>query len=111
MANERSADGRREPCAGSTSAPSTTSPSPSPTELARRLRGLLERIERDERQELRRENIILNVWAPPTTRRDIRKRRAFRQMYESAIVVYDGTEDECVADWAREALRLLDKRS
>jgi len=44
-------------------------------------------------------------------RRDIRKRRAFRQMYESAIVVYDGTEDECVADWAREALRLLDKRS
>jgi hypothetical protein len=32
-------------------------------------------------------------------------------MCESAITVYEGTEDECVADWAREALRLLDKRS
>jgi hypothetical protein len=29
---------------------------------------------------------------------------------QSAITVYDGTEDECVADWAREALRLLGKR-
>ena len=32
-------------------------------------------------------------------------------MCEAAIMVYDGTEDQYVADWAREALRLLDERS
>jgi two-component system, OmpR family, phosphate regulon response regulator PhoB len=82
-----------------------------PTELAARLRGLLERLERGERAELRRENIILNVLASPAVRRDVRKLEAFRRMCESAITAYEGTEDECVADWAREALRLLDKRS
>jgi DNA-binding response OmpR family regulator len=83
-----------------------------PAELAARLRALLERLECDGGWgELRRQNIILNVLAPPAVRRSVRKRRAFRQMCESAIAVYDGTEDECVADWAREALRLLDKRS
>jgi DNA-binding response OmpR family regulator len=82
-----------------------------PTELATRLRGVLEGLERGEWHELRREKIILNVLAPPAVRRDVRKKKAFRQMCESAITVYDGTEDKCVADWAREALRLLDKRS
>jgi hypothetical protein len=28
-----------------------------------------------------------------------------------AVTVYDGTEDQYVADWGREALRLLDERS
>ena len=32
-------------------------------------------------------------------------------MCEAAIKVYDGTEDQHVADWAREALRLLDERT
>ncbi len=81
-----------------------------PTELAPRLRGLLERLERSGWHELRRENIILNVLAPPAGRRDVRKLKACRQMCESAITVYDGTEDQCVADWAREALRLLGAR-
>lgn len=31
-------------------------------------------------------------------------------MCEAAITVYDGTEDQYVADWAREVLRLLDER-
>jgi hypothetical protein len=31
-------------------------------------------------------------------------------MCEAAIKVYDGTKDQYVADWAREALRLLDER-
>jgi hypothetical protein len=30
---------------------------------------------------------------------------------ESMIAVYDGTEEDSVGDWAREALRLLDERS
>jgi hypothetical protein len=29
---------------------------------------------------------------------------------EAAIEVYDGTVEQGVADWAREALRLLDER-
>jgi DNA-binding response OmpR family regulator len=82
-----------------------------PVELVARVRGLLERLELGERHELRREKIILNVLAPPAVRRDVRKIEAFRQMCESAITVYDGTEDECVAHWAREALWLVDKRS
>jgi hypothetical protein len=45
-----------------------------------------------------------------TEHQDITKVQAFRQMCESAITVYDGTEDQYVADWAREALRLLDER-
>jgi hypothetical protein len=32
-------------------------------------------------------------------------------MCEAAIEVYDGTENQYVADWAREALRLLHKRT
>jgi hypothetical protein len=31
-------------------------------------------------------------------------------MCEAAISVYDGTEDQRVADWAREAMRGLDER-
>jgi hypothetical protein len=44
-----------------------------------------------------------------TEHKDITKLQAFRQMCEAAITVYDGTEDQHVADWAREALRLLDE--
>jgi DNA-binding response OmpR family regulator len=78
-----------------------------PTELAARLRGLLERLERDGWHEVRRERVILDVLAPPAVRRDVRKIKAFRQMCKSAITIYDGTEEQYVADWAREALRLL----
>ena len=45
-----------------------------------------------------------------TERQIITKAQAFRQMCESAITVYDGTENQYVADWARDALRLLDER-
>jgi hypothetical protein len=31
-------------------------------------------------------------------------------MCEAAIKAYDGTEEQRIADWAREALRLLDER-
>jgi DNA-binding response OmpR family regulator len=82
-----------------------------PTQLAPHLRGLLERLERDGWHELRREKIILNVLAPHTMRRDPRRIEAFRQMCASAIVVYSGTEEQSVAEWAGEALRLLDERS
>jgi CheY-like chemotaxis protein len=65
-----------------------------PTELAPRLRGLLERLERGGWHELRRENIILDVLARSTERpRTRRGLKAFRQMCESAITVYDGTEE------------------
>jgi DNA-binding response OmpR family regulator len=78
-----------------------------PTEVGPRLRGLLERLERDGWSELWRENIILNVLAPPAVRLNRRRMTAFRLMCESAITLYDGTEDECLADWARDALRLV----
>jgi hypothetical protein len=45
-----------------------------------------------------------------TEHNDITKVQAYRQMCEAAIKVYDGTEEQRVADWAREALRLLDER-
>jgi hypothetical protein len=35
---------------------------------------------------------------------------AWQARKEAAIEVYGGTEDEYVADWAREVLRLLDER-
>mgnify|MGYP003288296744 CR=1 FL=1 len=45
-----------------------------------------------------------------TEHQDITKVQAFWEMCEAAIEVYDGTEDRYVADWAREALRVLDER-
>ena len=45
-----------------------------------------------------------------TEHADITRIEAFRQMCESAIKVYDGTSNQYVADWAREALRLVDER-
>jgi response regulator RpfG family c-di-GMP phosphodiesterase len=72
-----------------------------PTELAARLRGLLERLERGGWHEVRRENTILNVLAPPAVRRDVRKIKAFRQICKSAITIYDGTEEQYVAVSAR----------
>jgi hypothetical protein len=35
--------------------------------------------------------------------------RAFRELCESTIKMYDGTERQQSADWAREVLRALDK--
>jgi hypothetical protein len=52
---------------------------------------------------------FLDVLFTTTEHQDITKVEAFRQMCESAITVYDGTEEQSVADWAREALRLLDE--
>jgi DNA-binding response OmpR family regulator len=82
-----------------------------PAEVAPHLRGLLEQIELVGLHALRREKIILNLLAPPNVRRDPRRIEAFRQMCASAIVVYSGTEEESIADWAGEALRLLGERS
>jgi hypothetical protein len=47
-----------------------------------------------------------------TEHQDITRVQAFREMCEgeATIKVYDRTEDQDVADWAREALRLLDER-
>jgi hypothetical protein len=66
----------------------------------------------DERR--RREEAARQFWdtlAVTTEHKDVTKVQAFREMCEAAIVVYDGTEDQRVADWAREALRLLNERS
>ena len=54
---------------------------------------------------------FLDVLFVTTEHRDITKIQAFREMCEVAINVYDGTEEQAVADWAREALRLLDERA
>jgi hypothetical protein len=65
----------------------------------------------DERR--RREDAVRQLWdrlAVSTEHQDITKVQAFREMCEAAIEVYDGTEDRYVADWAREALRVLDER-
>ena len=65
----------------------------------------------DERR--RREDAARQFWdvlAVTTEHEDVTKVQAFRQMCEAAIKVYDRTEDQHVADWAREALRLLDER-
>jgi hypothetical protein len=45
-----------------------------------------------------------------TEHEDITKLQAYRKMLEAAIVVYDGTENRYVADWARDAIRDLDER-
>jgi hypothetical protein len=45
-----------------------------------------------------------------TEHEDIDKVEAFRRMCLAAIQAYDGTDDQHIADWAREALRLLDER-
>jgi hypothetical protein len=58
----------------------------------------------------RREHAAQQFWDVLTERRDITYAQAFREMCESAIKVYDGTEDQRVADGAREFLRLLDER-
>jgi hypothetical protein len=64
--------------------------------------------EQRRREEAARQ--FLDVLFTKTEHKDITKVQAFREMCESAIEVYDGTEDQRVADWAREALRLLDER-
>jgi hypothetical protein len=65
--------------------------------------------ERRRREDAARQ--FMDVLFTKTEHQDITKFQAFREMCESAIAVYDGTEDQLVADWAREALRLLDERS
>ena len=53
---------------------------------------------------------VFGVWFTTTEHQDTMTVEAFRQMCEPVIAVYDGTEDQRVADWARDALRLLDER-
>jgi hypothetical protein len=50
-----------------------------------------------------------DAMALTTEHADIDRVEAFRRMCEAAIKAYDGTEDQRIADWAREALRLLDE--
>jgi hypothetical protein len=62
----------------------------------------------EENERRRREDAarqFLDVLFVTTEHRDITKIQAFREMCEAAITVYDGTEDQRVADWALEALR------
>jgi aromatic ring hydroxylase len=67
--------------------------------------------ENDRRRREHAAREFLDVLFMKTEHQDITKVQAFREMCEAAITVYDGTEDQRVADWAREALRLLDERS
>jgi hypothetical protein len=53
---------------------------------------------------------LFDVLAVSTEHEDITNVQAFRKMCESAITVYEGTDDQHVADWAREALRVMDER-
>jgi hypothetical protein len=67
----------------------------------------------EENERRRREDAarqFLDVLFMTTEHRDVTKIQAFREMCEAAITVYDGTEDQRVADWAREARRGLDER-
>jgi hypothetical protein len=64
----------------------------------------------DERRRERAAGEFWDALAVTTEHQDITKVQAFRDMCEAAIKVYDGTEDQAVADWAREALRGLDQR-
>ncbi|HMI99243.1 MAG TPA: hypothetical protein VK488_05365 [Gaiellaceae bacterium] len=67
-----------------------------------------------ENDRLRREAAarqFVDVLALKTEHQDITKVQAFREICEAAITVYDGTEDQSIADWARDALRLLDERA
>jgi len=59
------------------------------------------------------EHALRQLWdrlAVTTEHQDVTRVQAFREMLEATISVYDGAEDQYVADWAREALRLLDER-
>jgi len=63
--------------------------------------------------ERRREHAMrqfLDMVAVSTEHKDITRVQALREMCEAAIKVYDGTEGQPVADWAREALRIMDER-
>ena len=53
---------------------------------------------------------FLDELARATEHEDITIVEALRRMCEAAISVYDGTEDQRVADWARQVLRGLDER-
>jgi hypothetical protein len=52
----------------------------------------------------------LDRLAVNTEHEDITTIQAYRKMCEAAITVYDGTDDQYVADWCREAIRGLDER-
>jgi hypothetical protein len=59
------------------------------------------------------ERVAREFWdqlALMTEHRNITYAQAFREMCESAIKACDGTEEQRVADGAREFLRLLDAR-
>jgi hypothetical protein len=60
-----------------------------------------------------REDAAGQLWdalALSTEHHDITRVQAFRKMCEATVKVYDGTSDQRFAEWAREALRLLDER-
>jgi hypothetical protein len=61
----------------------------------------------DEERRLAAARRFWDRLAVTTEHQDITKVQAFREMCEAAIAVYDGTEDQHVADWARDALRGL----
>jgi hypothetical protein len=67
----------------------------------------------EDDEQVRREHALrqlLDRLAVSTEHEDITKLQAYRKMLEAAIVVYDGTENRYVADWARDAIRDLDER-
>jgi hypothetical protein len=53
---------------------------------------------------------FLDQMALATEHRDITNAQAVREICESAIAVYDGTENQYVADWACDVIRGLDER-
>jgi hypothetical protein len=53
---------------------------------------------------------FLDALAVITEHEDVTNIEAFDQMCENAVAVYDGTDHQHVADWAREAIRLMDER-
>jgi hypothetical protein len=54
---------------------------------------------------------FLDQVALHTEHHDVTRIEALTDMCQAAIAVYDGTDEQYVADWAREALRLLYDRA
>lgn len=66
--------------------------------------------EDDERRREAAARRFVDELALTTEHRLVTRVQAFREMCEATVRVYDGTVDQQYADWAREALRLLDER-
>ncbi len=69
-----------------------------------------ERSPEDEQRRREAARQFLDVMAITTERQGLTNTGALREMCESAIKVYEGTEEQPVADWARECLRLMDEQ-